>query len=64
MMGDQPLSHFLSFAHISKVVCSTALPDVSKNVHGLQKNSGIYALTYHIFQTLSHAFFPHSLAGV
>lgn len=58
--------HLISYplAHVSAVVCSTALPDVSKNVHGLQKTSGLYVLTNHIFQTLSHAFFFRSLAGV
>lgn len=57
MMGDQPLSHFLSFVHVSAVVCSTALPDVSKNVHGLQKNSGLYVLTYYIFPDSKSRFF-------
>lgn len=44
--GTPTLISFPYLTHISAVVSSTALPDVSKNVHGLHKNSGLHVSAY------------------
>lgn len=54
--GASTLIMFPDLAHISALVCSTALPDVSKNVHGLQKDCGSHILAYFIGFLLDYVF--------